>query len=128
MPTKIARAASPSIAAVDLFCGAAGLSFGLKASGIQITAGVDLDPACRFPFEHNIRSKFLLRDVAVLDARTLRKLFNGAKVRVLAGCAPCQPFSGYTGRHREHDDRWQLLLEFVRLTREVRPEIVTLEN
>lgn len=119
---------SPKIAAIDLFCGAAGLSLGLKQSGIEIVGGIDLDPACRYPFEQNIGAKFIEQDIARLGAIRLNELFGGAQIRILAGCAPCQPFSGYTTRRREIDDRWQLLLEFLRLAKELRPEIITLEN
>jgi DNA (cytosine-5)-methyltransferase 1 len=98
MGESAVRTATPSIAAVDVFCGAAGLSLGLKRSGIEIAAGIDLDPACRFPFEQNIGATFLEQDVAALDAAVVKDLFGRAKIRVLAGCAPCQPFSGYTSR------------------------------
>jgi DNA (cytosine-5)-methyltransferase 1 len=123
---KSARALD--ISAVDLFCGAAGLSLGLMKSGIPIAAGIDLDPACRFPFERNIRAKFLEQDVSSLSAKTVAELFGSAKVRVLAGCAPCQPFSGYTTKRRAIDRRWELLLQFLRIVKETCPEIVTLEN
>jgi len=121
-------AARPAITAVDLFCGAAGLSLGLRESGIEIGAGIDLDPACRYPFEQNIGATFLKQDVAALEPSVVRKMFGRAKIRVLAGCAPCQPFSGYTTRRRAIDRRWQLLLEFLRVTEGVLPEIVTMEN
>jgi DNA (cytosine-5)-methyltransferase 1 len=116
------------IAAVDVFCGAAGLSYGLKKSGIRIAAGIDLDPACRFPFEKNIGSAFVQADICDVSSSTVKALFGDAKIRVLAGCAPCQPFSGYTTRRRSIDRRWELLMEFLRIVEEVRPEIVTLEN
>jgi DNA (cytosine-5)-methyltransferase 1 len=118
----------PPIVAVDVFCGAAGLSLGLKQSGISVAAGIDLDPSCRFPFEENIGGTFLQRDVATLRPVEIMNMCGDARVRVLAGCAPCQPFSGYTTKRREIDGRWQLLLEFSRLVKSVRPEIVTLEN
>jgi DNA (cytosine-5)-methyltransferase 1 len=123
-----AKALKSDIVAVDLFCGAAGLSLGLAESGIHVAAGVDLDPACRYPFEKNIGASFYERDVSDLKASELRDLFGAAGTRVLAGCAPCQPFSGYTTKRRHIDGRWQLLLEFLRLATDVRPEIVTLEN
>ncbi|MEP7240802.1 MAG: DNA cytosine methyltransferase, partial [Devosia sp.] len=116
------------IAAVDVFCGAAGLSLGLQASGIRIAAGIDLDPACRYPFEQNIGAAFLERDVAKVRPKEIGEYLEGASVRVLAGCAPCQPFSGYTTKRHEDDDRWELLLEFLRLAKGVRPDVVTLEN
>ena len=36
---------------VDLFCGAAGLSYGFKSQGFRLEAGIDIDEACRFPYE-----------------------------------------------------------------------------
>jgi DNA (cytosine-5)-methyltransferase 1 len=123
-----ARSLTPEIAAVDLFCGAAGLSLGLKSSGIRIAAGIDLDPACRFPFEENIGATFLEKDVGTLDPGFLRDLYGDATIRVLAGCAPCQPFSGYTTKRRAIDRRWELLLRFLRLTEIVLPEVITVEN
>ncbi|MGE7469857.1 DNA cytosine methyltransferase [Bosea sp. NPDC003192] len=118
----------PAVRAIDLFCGAAGLSLGLQRSGIEIVAGVDVDPACRFPFETNIGARFFEEDVADLDGEKIASMFGDGSVRLLAGCAPCQPFSGYTTKRRDIDGRWQLLLEFARLVEESRPELVTLEN
>ena len=116
------------ISAVDVFCGAAGLSLGLRASGISIAAGIDIDPACRYPFEENIKARFIEADVTDLPSSHLANLFRSAKFRLLAGCAPCQPFSGYTTKRREIDTRWQLLIEFLRIVEEIRPEFVTVEN
>ncbi|MGE3915944.1 MAG: DNA cytosine methyltransferase [Hyphomicrobiaceae bacterium] len=113
---------------VDIFCGAGGLSYGLKAAGLTVKAGIDLDPACRFPFVRNIKAPFHQQDVAKLPSSDVQCLFSKSATRVLAGCAPCQPFSGYTSNNAEKDDRWQLLLDFLRLARDIRPEIVTMEN
>jgi len=117
-----------TISAVDIFCGAAGLSYGLKEAGISIAAGIDIDEDCRFPFERNIGSRFVLKDVSVLSTAELAELFPASTVRVLAGCAPCQPFSAYTTKRRDVDERWQLLLEFLRLVQGVQPEVITFEN
>ena len=116
------------VAAVDVFCGAAGLSFGLASSGIPIAGGIDVDPACRYAFESNIGATFLERDIRDVSAEDVEELFGKANIRVLAGCAPCQPFSGYTTKRREVDDRWQLLFEFLRLVKSLKPEVVTVEN
>ncbi|MCJ2069324.1 DNA cytosine methyltransferase [Methylobacterium sp. J-030] len=113
---------------VDVFCGAGGLSLGLRDAGLTIAAGIDLDPACRYPFEHNIGASFHGRDIMEVSATEVSAMFGEAPIRVLAGCAPCQPFSGYTTKRRESDGRWRLLLEFLRFVELVRPEIITLEN
>src|ERR1700761_7993666 len=119
----------PRIVAVDLFCGAGGLSFGLQKAGISVAAGVDIDPACRYPFEANIDSPFLEKDVRKLTADHLEPLWKRSDYRVLAGCAPCQPFSPHRrGADTSSEDRWSLLTEFARLVREGEPEFVTMEN
>jgi DNA (cytosine-5)-methyltransferase 1 len=101
------------IDAVDLFCGAGGLSYGLSKSGIDIRAGIDIDPACNWPFRKNLDSTFLLKDVAEVSGKSLKKYFRKRSVKVLAGCAPCQRFSNYTQKEsRLNRNRWQLLDSF----------------
>ena len=118
-----------SIACIDLFCGAGGLAHGLNAAGIPVIAGIDLDENCRYPFEKNNNGIFLKKDVGSLSASDLNELFGGADVRVLAGCAPCQPFSTYSQRYETvGTPRWNLLYQFGRLVKDLRPEIVTMEN
>jgi len=84
------------IEAIDLFCGAGGLSFGLRKAGLKILAGIDFDSACKYPFEANNKAKFLESDVTLIKGDELAKLYSSsADFKVLAGCAPCQPFSKY---------------------------------
>jgi len=122
--------AATRIKGVDLFCGVGGLTHGLIRGGVQVVAGVDLDEHCRFPFEANNNAVFLRRDVRQVSATTLRGFFGSAGTRLLAGCAPCQPFSTYSrrGRDTRQDAKWDLLAEFGRLIREIRPELVSMEN
>ena len=46
---------SPKIhaTAIDLFCGAGGLTRGLLDAGLNVAAGYDTDKMCRFPYEFN---------------------------------------------------------------------------
>ena len=121
---------SPQISAVDLFCGVGGLTHGLVRGGITVTAGVDLDGACRYPYEANNSAVFLERDVKKLESRVLTKFFEGAPLTLLAGCAPCQPFSTYSRsvRNRRSDAEWELVASFGRLVCELQPHFVTMEN
>ncbi len=115
--------------AVDLFCGAGGLAHGLKLAGISVVGGIDVDPDCKFPFEQNNASKFILQDLATLSAEHVATLFPPKGPRILVGCAPCQPFSRYARGNRPVDhDRWSLLSHFLRLVMSVLPEIVSVEN
>jgi len=127
-PNGDASRALRRIVAVDLFCGAGGLAYGLRSAGLEVAAGVDLDPRCRFPFEANCDADFVHKDVAQVTADDLAEWFNGADVRVLAGCAPCQPFSTYSQSRKSEDERWKLLESFRDLALASLPEIVTMEN
>lgn len=118
------------IAAVDLFCGVGGLTHGLTRAGIRVRLGIDLDPACRFPMEENNAAKFVEADVAKVIPSDILTSLADAEVTLMAGCAPCQPFSSYSQSARKngpHDD-WELLTSFSKLVLAVRPTLVTMEN
>jgi DNA (cytosine-5)-methyltransferase 1 len=118
------------ISCVDLFCGVGGLTHGLIRGGIKVIAGVDLDPQCQFPYVQNNKSLFIKKDIQELSSSELMNIFGNSKLRLLAGCAPCQPFSTYSrkGRHIRDDQKWDLVSDFGRLVREIQPEFVTMEN
>lgn len=117
------------ISCVDLFCGAGGLTKGLQNGGVRVVTGVDVDPACKYPYEANNKAKFLELDVQALSGAELSRLFPSQGIRLLAGCAPCQPFSSYSqGRDTTKDSKWGLLRSFARLVSESQPELVTMEN
>ncbi|HFF8549483.1 TPA: DNA cytosine methyltransferase [Kluyvera cryocrescens] len=118
-----------TVKVIDLFCGAGGLTHGLQLAGLDVVAGIDLEGGCRFPYEKNNKSTFIERDITKVTKEELFELYGDASIKVLAGCAPCQPFSKYTqGKDKAQDKKWPLLYEFERLIREVSPEIVTMEN
>jgi DNA (cytosine-5)-methyltransferase 1 len=121
---------SRAISVIDLFCGAGGLTHGLVLEGLKVNTGIDLDPACRFPYEANNKgARFLEKDIADIDSDEMKSLFTPGTLKVLAGCAPCQPFSTYSQMHDHSQDRkWTLLYEFSRLVRGVLPDVVTMEN
>lgn len=117
--------------AVDLFCGIGGLTHGLQLSGLTVNAGFDIDPSCRFAYEANNNSIFIEADVAAITGEDIAGYYPQDAVKVLVGCAPCQPFSKYTQRYRKSGhsgDKWRLLNSFSRIIQELRPEIVSMEN
>ncbi|MCK8154434.1 DNA cytosine methyltransferase [Citrobacter amalonaticus] len=114
---------------VDLFCGAGGLTHGMQQAGLKVVAGIDLEKGCRVAYESNNDALFIEKDISLVTKEEVDNLFDGASVKVLAGCAPCQPFSKYTqGKDKKNDKKWPLLYEFERLIRACNPEIVTMEN
>jgi len=114
--------------AVDLFCGAGGLTKGLENVGVDVRLGVDIDPACEYAYEKNNKAKFLLKSVDDLTVEDVNAVYRKNGIRLLAGCAPCQTFSTYNRKADKSDKRWWLLLQFSRLVREISPELVTMEN
>lgn len=118
------------IVAIDLFCGAGGLTRGLLDAGIEVVAGYDVDKACRYPYEHNNRPVvFRKRSVANVTGKQLAALYPPNCWKVLVGCAPCQPFSKYTqGTEPSNHDKWRLLYEFGRIVRGLMPVVVSMEN
>ena len=112
---------------VDLFCGVGALSHGLKLAGCNILAGYDVDERCKFAFEKNNGGKFHKRDVGKMSAYEIMGHYSGDAPSVLAGCAPCQPFSSYKHRYAE-DPQWGLVTKFANLAAEVQPDFVTMEN
>jgi DNA (cytosine-5)-methyltransferase 1 len=119
------------IACVDLFCGAGGLTHGFILEGLPVIAGIDLDPACRFPYEsNNDQAQFVERDISKVTTAELKGLFGGADPTILAGCAPCQPFSTYAQRYDldGKDGKWGLLYQFARLAKGSMPDVITMEN
>ena len=123
---------SSTIQAVDLFCGAGGLTRGLLDAGISVVAGIDFNDDCRYAYSHNNEGAiFIHKSVADITHEELKTLFKSREVRLLCGCAPCQTFSTMNQRdegRRRRDGRWTLLLEFGRLVSEVKPELITMEN
>lgn len=124
MTIQVTKPAKASV--VDLFCGAGGLSYGFKSEAFRVAAGIDIDEACRFPYEANNKAPFLRKDVGSLTAADVERLFVPGHARVLVGCAPCQPFSTYN--QKNNDPNWRLLHAFGNLIDQVRPDVVSMEN
>lgn len=125
------------IAAADIFCGVGGLTSGLQMAGIDVRLGVDIDTDCEHPILANTGAAFLAADVMQLAPDVVAEALTGSEVTLLAGCAPCQPFSTYArGAKREGNSRrgrggaddWKLVERFGELVASVQPDLVTMEN
>lgn len=122
------------VSAVDLFCGAGGLTFGLERAGLNVEAGIDIDPHSEYAYEQNTAAEFLRTDVVPLaqNPERVARLFSwDTDVSVLAACAPCQPYSpmGHSrGEGRTDHDKWGLLNEVRKIVKYVEPDVVVTEN
>lgn len=120
----------PKIASVDLFCGVGGLTHGLKKAGINVRAGIDLDTSCKYAYEKNNKAKFIGEDISKITGYDLEKFWKEDEIKVLVGCAPCQPFSSHSNKikDKESGDKWNLLNEFLRIVEETTPNVISMEN
>lgn len=122
------RANSQPLTVIDLFCGVGGLSCGFVQEDFKILAGIDNDISCKYAFEKNNNSKFIAKDIRNVTGVEINELFEN-NIKILVGCAPCQPFSSYSFRYKEKDqNKWGLLYEFIRIIKETKPAIVSMEN
>lgn len=115
---------------IDLFCGVGGLTCGLEKAGLNVVAGYDLDATCEYAYNHNNNAKFINNDIKDVSGKEIKKILQEYDIKILAGCAPCQPFSRHQKdkyNRKNHKD-WKLLYQFARLVEEVKPQIVSMEN
>lgn len=119
-----------TIATVDLYCGVGGLTYGLQKVGIPVVAGIDIDQSCEYAYTRNNNCQFIGKSVEELTGKEVKALLKGADIKILVGCAPCQPFSSHQKdkKNRSKHKNWKLLYEFALLVKEVQPHIVSMEN
>ncbi len=127
---KARKYTAPKVSGVDLFCGVGGLTHGLKKSGIIVRAGVDLDKSCKYAYEVNNKAKFIGADISKVTGEQIKEYWKDDEIKVLVGCAPCQPFSTHANKvkGKEQGNKWNLLNEFIRLVSETTPDIISMEN
>lgn len=125
--------------AVDLFCGAGGLSLGLRDAGFEVVVGIDSDReaiethASLFP---GLSTTWDLSDPDVVDR--VAGIVSSGKITLVAGGPPCQPFSSagkalmrhlvQTGRRKQKDDRRELWQSFLAVIEKAKPPAVLMEN
>lgn len=125
---RISNNLNGTIKVIDLFCGIGGLTYGLIKEGLDVVAGIDNDSSCKFGYEYNNKTKFIDKDILQVSAQEIKQLFGEDRaIRVLAGCAPCQPFSKLNLKKITHK-QLQPLEKFAHLIDEVQPDIVSMEN
>ena len=129
MPTQVER-----LTAVDLFCGCGGLTTGLQMAGFRVVAAVEKDSVAATTYSANHPTVAVwqqdIRDVEPADLLRVLGLKSN-ELDLLAGCPPCQGFSTLrtlNGRRRIDDSRNDLVSEFERFVRLMRPRAVMMEN
>ena len=125
--------------AIDLFCGAGGLSHGLEAAGYRVALSVDLDERALGSHAHNVQGRALRLDLATAGARDeVVAMLDGFDVDLVAGGPPCQPFSRAgrskirslvdQGMRNSDDPRKELWRAFLDVVERIQPRAVLMEN
>jgi DNA (cytosine-5)-methyltransferase 1 len=130
VPKSRSRKRSRPLRSFDFFCGAGGLTRGLRAAGIRVLAGFDNDKECRLSYEkNNPGAKFVgkdIRDVTIAELKR-RARVKSFKNMLFAGCAPCSPFSKKRKVETPSEDL-TLLMAFGRIISRAKPGYVLVEN
>lgn len=125
--------------AIDLFCGAGGLSLGLRDAGFRVLVGADNDAASMETHLANIGGLGYHGDLTEPEDLLQRlRAWRISDLDLLAGGVPCQPFSRAgrskirslveTGQRSVDDPRARLWRSFIEVARALRPRAVLLEN
>lgn len=127
---KVKKPSQNPPVAIDLFCGAGGMSLGFEQAGFQIRAAFDLE-------DFNIAThltNFPATKAIKADARNLTGDFIRSEsglvhrdIDVVFGGPPCQGFS-FGGKHQPADTRNLLVYEFSRIIRQLQPKYFVMEN
>lgn len=121
-----------ALKAIDFFCGAGGMSFGLQQAGIEVLAGIDNSSQCRETYIANIsNAKYIKHDISTLSAPELGRrvdIVPDDANLVFAGCSPCQFWSKIRTDKTRSAQTAHLLKQFQKFIRYFRPGFVIVEN
>ncbi len=118
--------------AVDFFCCGGGMTYGFRQAGIDVIAGIDIDPKCKETYELNNKpSKFIEADIKTFtEAELIEK--TGIKKDddnlIFIGCSPCQYWSIIKTDKTKAKDSKNLLADFQRFVDYFNPGFVVIEN
>lgn len=120
--------------AIDLFCGAGGITQGLKDAGFDVVWAIDNDQHCKETYDKNHPAEMVEGDITKTDVSEIG--YEEGEIDLVAGGPPCPTYSkvGRTkinsidGRTNGDDKRHQLYEHFLRFVNELRPKVFLMEN
>lgn len=117
---------------IDCFCGAGGLSLGFEKAGFEVVYAFDFDGKAIETYKHNPqhhRGQAFVRDIYNVNKTSIEADLGHelGEIDVVIGGPPCQGFS-VQRRGIDNDPRNNLVLEYVRLLKEISPRMFIMEN
>jgi DNA (cytosine-5)-methyltransferase 1 len=123
---------SKNLKAVDFFCCGGGMTYGFQQAGIDVIAGIDIDPKCKETYEfNNPSSKFIEADIKKL---TELELIEKTQIKkdddnlIFIGCSPCQYWSIIKTDKTKSKEAMNLLTDFQKFVDYFNPGFVVIEN
>jgi DNA (cytosine-5)-methyltransferase 1 len=115
--------------AADAFCGAGGLSLGLRNAGFRVVAAFDNNPHAIRTYRRNLGNHGFEASILDVTPDRLKSADDPpvARFDLIAGGPPCQGFS-VQRRNGDEDPRNSLPLEFLKLIKAVQPPFFLFEN
>jgi len=97
----------------------------------KVAIEIEEDAVLAFKLNHT-KTDVIQKDICLITADEIREKLNGEQLHLLAGCPPCQGFSSLRRLNRTkknvQDKRNKLVLQYLRLVRELRPLTIMMEN
>lgn len=131
--------------AIDLFCGAGGMSEGITQAGFHIVFSNEINEASAKTYRnrheqlglfHGENTYLSVEDIRELSGKNIIGRVNSLdyfqnsrveKIDVVFGGPPCQGFST-AGKRKQNDPRNYLFREYLRIIKEIQPNYIVLEN
>ena len=108
---------------------AGALTHGFVLEGFNVVAGLDADESCKYAYKtNNPGALFIEKGIEDVTGVELAQRYPEGHVKILVGCAPCQPYSPYNKGRQDKDKKWKLLSNFADRISEIEPDIVSMEN
>ncbi len=111
----------------DAFCGAGGLSKGLKDAGFTLGVAFDIDADAIATYRRNLGEHAFVASVTEVTPDRLKAVAGAERFTLVAGGPPCQGFS-VQRRGGEEDPRNSLPLAFFSLINALDPPFFLFEN
>lgn len=118
--------------AIDLFAGCGGMSLGLEAAGFDIAVAIEFDAVHSVVHHFNFPyCETICKDISKVETNeiisALKKRGYRQDVDLIAGGPPCQGFS-HIGKRQLDDPRNQLVFQYLRIVKEIKPKYFIFEN